>query len=53
MILANTQQSFGYALLAIALIGAVIWIVANVRSGRKEIGSEIELAANRKPYLDD
>jgi mono/diheme cytochrome c family protein len=53
MILANTQQSFGYALLAIALVGAVIWIVANLRSGRKEIGSEIELAANRKPYLDD
>ncbi|MCP4435369.1 MAG: cytochrome c [Actinomycetia bacterium] len=53
MTLATTQQSFGFVLLAIVLIGAVIWIVANMRAGRKEVGSEIELAANRKPYLED
>ena len=53
MILANTQQSFGFALLAIVLIGTVIYIVAKIRAGRPEVGSEIELAPNRKAYLDD
>ncbi|MCB0953335.1 MAG: c-type cytochrome [Microthrixaceae bacterium] len=53
MILANTQQSFGFALLAIVLIGTVIYIVAKIRAGRPEVGSEIELAPNRKEYLDD
>ncbi|MCB1272449.1 MAG: cytochrome c [Microthrixaceae bacterium] len=53
MILANTQQSFGFALLAVVLIGAVIYIVATMRAGRAEVGSEIELAPNRKQYLDD
>ncbi len=53
MILANTQQSFGFALLAIVLIGTVIYVVAKVRAGRPEVGSEIELAPNRKEYLDD
>lgn len=53
MILANTQQSFGFALLAVVLIGAVVYIVATIRAGRAEVGSEIELAPNRKEYLDD
>jgi mono/diheme cytochrome c family protein len=41
----------------IGLIGAVsgwaIYAFFNFRSSRAEIGSEIELAANRKPYYDD
>ena len=53
MILANTPQSFGFALLAIVLIGTVSYIVAKIRAGRPEVGSEIELAPNRKEYLDD
>ncbi len=53
MILANTQQSFGFALLAIVVVGAAIYIVSTIRAGRAEVGSEIELAPNRKQYLDD
>ena len=53
MILANTQQSFGFALLAIVLIGTTIYIVAKIRSGRAEVGSEIELAPNRSQSIDD
>lgn len=53
MILANTQQSFGFALLAIVLIGAAIYIVATIRSGRAEVGSEIELAPNRSQNIED
>lgn len=53
MILATTQRNFGFALLAVVAIGAVLWLIANIRAGRKEVGSEIELAANRKEYLSD
>ena len=53
MILATTQRAIGFVILAIVAIGFVVWLVANLRAARAEVGSEIELAANRKPYLDD
>jgi mono/diheme cytochrome c family protein len=53
MIVATTQRAIGFVILAVVAIGFVIWFVANMRAGRKEIGAEIELAANRKPYLSD
>ena len=53
MILATTQRAFGFALLAVVAIGTIAWLVANIRASRKEIGSEVELAANRKEYLSD
>ena len=39
--------------LAIILIGWVVYGIFNVVGGRKEVGSEIELAPNRKEYYDD
>ncbi len=53
MILATTQQAFGMVLLAIVLVGAVVWIAFNLRSSRDEIGSEIELASNRGKGISD
>ena len=53
MIVASTQRAIGFVVLAVVAIGFVIWLFANLRDARKEAGSEIELAANRKPYLDD
>ena len=54
MILAtSTQRAFGFVILAIVAIGFVVWFFANLRAGRAEIGSEIELAANRSPQLTD
>lgn len=53
MILATTQRAIGFVVLAVVAIGFVVWLVANLRAARKEVGSEIELAANRKPYLED
>jgi mono/diheme cytochrome c family protein len=53
MILATTQRAIGFVILAIVAVGFVVWFFANLRAGRDEIGSEIELAANRKPYLSD
>ena len=36
-----------------SLIGWVVYYFANRKAARAEIGSEIELAPNRKPYYDD
>ncbi len=49
----TTQRSIGLLVLVIVALGGVAYLVIQSRKGRAEIGSEIELAANRKPYLDD
>lgn len=36
-----------------AIVGWLVYAVFNWSAGRAEIGSEIELAANRKPYYED
>ena len=38
---------------AVILLGWVVYGIFNVVGGRREVGSEIELAANRAPYYDD
>ena len=54
MILAtSTQRAFGFVILAVVAIGFVVWFFANLRAGRDEVGSEIELAPNRSPQLTD
>ena len=53
MIVATTQRAIGFVIAAVVAIGFIVWLVSNIRAGRKEAGSEIELAANRKPYLSD
>lgn len=49
----TTQRAFGFIILAVVAIGFVVWFFANLRAGRDEVGSEIELAPNRRPYLSD
>ena len=50
---ASTVTVVGAVIVAIILVGFVIYVAVNIRGGREEAGSEIELAPNRKPYLDD
>ncbi len=50
---ASTQRTFGVVILVIGLGGVVAYWLFNWVWGRQDVGSEIELAANRKPYLDD
>lgn len=53
LVLANTQKAIGYVI-AVLLLGAfAVAIIVNMRKGRAEVGSEIELAPNRRPYMDD
>ena len=49
----TAQQSFGIVVALLVTVGWILYLVANVKKAKPEIGSEIELAANRKPYLDD
>jgi mono/diheme cytochrome c family protein len=54
MLLATTvQQSVAYVLVAVLALGALVWLLANLRRAKPEIGAELELAPNRKPYYDD
>jgi cytochrome c553 len=50
---ASTVTVVGAVIAAIIVIGFVIYVIVNIHSGRPEAGSEMELAPNRKPYLDD
>ncbi|MFM8775839.1 MAG: c-type cytochrome, partial [Actinomycetota bacterium] len=40
-------------ILLVSVLGWVIYGLGNLRSSKREIGAEIKLAANRKPYYDD
>jgi cytochrome c553 len=50
---ASTVRVVGIVIALLALAGFVVYALVNIRAGRDEIGSEVELAPNRKPYFDD
>jgi mono/diheme cytochrome c family protein len=49
----STVKSIGAVIAILAVLGFVWYIAVNIRAGRPEVASEIELAPNRKPYFDD
>jgi len=51
--LAFSTTSLAAIILLVIVIGWIIYAFASRRSAQPELGSEIELAANRKPYYDD
>ena len=53
VILASTTTTIAVLGLIVITLGWIVYGIFNVAGGRKEVGSEIELAANRKPYYDD
>ncbi len=52
-VFALTTTTIGVIGLVIILAGWIIYGLFNVFAGKREVGSEIELAANRKEYYDD
>ena len=44
---ATTERSIAMVLLAVVVVGWAIYVFVNIRRSKREIGSEIELAANR------
>ncbi len=51
--LANNSTVIAYIILLVFVAGFVVYSFSNRKSSGPELGSEIELAANRKPYYDD
>ncbi|CAN5229026.1 hypothetical protein BH18ACT4_BH18ACT4_03410 [soil metagenome] len=53
-VLGGLNRTIGLVLAFIVIVGFIVYALVNVLSaGKAEIGSEIELAPNRKPYLPD
>jgi mono/diheme cytochrome c family protein len=53
MIVATVQQNIAIVVGLVVVAGWILYLVGNARRAKPEVGSEIELAPNRKPYLDD
>ena len=53
MVVASVQQNIAIVVAIVVVVGWLFWLLANIRRAKPEVGSEIELAPNRKPYLDD
>src|SRR5687768_16396469 len=53
LVAVTLQQSVASVLALVVVVGWVLWLWANTRRAKPEVGSELELAANRKPYFDD
>ena len=51
--IALTTTSIAWFIFAVILIGWLVYLFFNIRQSRDELGSERELAPNRKPYYDD
>ncbi|MGC1511715.1 MAG: cytochrome c [Acidimicrobiales bacterium] len=49
----TTQQTVAMVLVVLMTAAWLTYALVNGRRGRPEIGAEIELAPNRKPYFDD
>ncbi len=53
LVLADVQKAIGYVLAVLLVLAFAVAVLVNMRRGRAEVGSEVELAANRKPYMAD
>ena len=53
LLLASTQRTVGWVLASIVRVGMSIYLLFNFRIGKREVGSEIELAPNRIRHADD
>jgi mono/diheme cytochrome c family protein len=52
-VLATSQRAIGTVIVVILAIAGVVLFWFNTRAARPELGAEIELAPNRKPYYAD
>ncbi|MCY3850341.1 MAG: c-type cytochrome [Acidimicrobiaceae bacterium] len=53
LLAASTQRTIGFVILAIVFIGGLVYLFFNIRAAKGEVGSEIELAANRRDDVRD
>ena len=53
LVLGNAQRAVGTVIVIILAVAGVVLLWFNSRSARPELGAELELAPNRKPYYPD
>ena len=53
IVFADTTTTIAWVILLVSVLGWIVYGLSNIRSAKREVGSEIKLAANRKPYYDD
>ena len=51
--LALNTTAVAWVIFVVVLVGWIAYYFLNNGSARKELGSEVEMAPNRKPYYDD
>jgi len=51
--IALNSTAVAWVIFAVIVIGWVTYFFLNLGSSRRELGSEVEMAPNRKPYYDD
>lgn len=51
--LALNSTAIGGVIFTLITVGWIVYYVLNNRGARRELGSEVEMAPNRKPYYDD
>ncbi|HUF32199.1 MAG TPA: cytochrome c [Acidimicrobiales bacterium] len=49
----SAQQAIAIIVAVVVVVGWGLYLLTNMKRAKPEIGSEIELAPNRKPYYDD
>jgi mono/diheme cytochrome c family protein len=52
-VIALATTAIAWIIGLVLVIGWVIYAMFNARAARKEVGAELELAANRRPYYND
>jgi mono/diheme cytochrome c family protein len=53
VVLASIARNIGFLVAVLVTLGMIVYLLLLSRSTRDEVGSEVELAANRKTYYDD
>ncbi len=53
LLAASTQRTIGFVILAIVFVGGLVYLFFNIRAAKGEVGSEVELAANRRDDVRD
>ncbi len=53
LLFASTQRTIGWVLASVVLVGMGVYFLFSFRIGKREVGSEIDLAPNRVRHVDD
>ena len=53
LLAASTPRTIGFVILAIVFVGGLVYLFFNIRAAKGEVGSEVELAANRRDDVRD